>query len=297
MLAGATDESGYGEAVHRGLLRARDELRVEVDYRGGVPAEPEAIMQALRELARGDAPLIIVAGAGTSEAAQRVAWEFPDTRFAVIDGSLLRPNLAVYEVEQAESAWLGGAAAALLTKTGTVAHVGGDRDPTALKARAAFAAGAQAANPKVRVLTGFAGSEPTVAQRLASRAIDDGADIIFSTATGPAASAVIDAGRARGVRMIGAGDDWVARNADVFVASAVADPGVAVFAAARDLRDNVFVGDIVRRFGLRRPDAVRLSLRAGVPAAVRERLDEYRAQVASGGIKIPPGYTGPELGA
>ena len=67
--------------------------------------------------------------------------ELPEQRFTSIQGSLTRPNLAVYEVLQDESAWLAGAAAGLLTKTNVVGHMSGLRVRPGLKARAAFAAG------------------------------------------------------------------------------------------------------------------------------------------------------------
>jgi basic membrane protein A len=293
LFPGPIDDGGFLESAYRGLVRVREELKVPVRHLDRVPLEREALLGALRELGNSDAALVIAVGAETSDAVQRAAWEMPDQRFAVVQGTLLRPNLAAYVVEQPQSAWLAGAAAALLSKSGAIGHVGVARDAYSLSARAAFAAGARTANEKVRMLTTFALAADAVPSTLAAQAAQ-GADIVFAMPDAVRAGA-IDAARPRGVRLIGAVGDWVATHPDVFVASAVADGGHAVFSAVRDLHDNVFVGDLVRRFGLRVPSAVRLSLVPGTPEAVRARIDDYRAQVAAGRIAVPETYTGPEF--
>jgi len=293
LFPGPVDEGGFLESAYRGLVRIRDELKVSVRHLDRVPLEREALLGALRELGTSDAALVIAVGAETSEAAQRAAWEMPDQRFAVVQGTLLRPNLAAYVIEQPQSAWLAGAAAALLSKSGVIGHLAVARDAYSLSARAAFAAGARTANDKVRLLTTFAPAADAVPRTLAAQA-SQGADIIFAMPDAVRAGA-IDAARPRGVRLIGAVGDWVASHPDVFVASAVADGGHAVFASARDLHDNVFVGDLVRRFGLRVPSAVRLSLAPSAPEPVRARIEDYRAQVAAGRIVVPDAYVGPEF--
>ncbi len=293
LFPGPVDSGGFLESAFRGLLRVRDEIKVPVRHLEGVPLEREALLAALRELGKSGAALVIAVGAETSEATQRAAWEMPAQRFAVIQGTLLRPNLAAYVVEQQQSAWLAGAAAALLSKSGVVGHVAVARDAYALSARAAFAAGVRAADAKVRLLTSFPAAADAVPRTVTAQAAQ-GADIVFAMPDAVRAGA-IEAARARGVWLIGAVGDWVATQPDAFVASAVADGGHAVVAAVRDLHDNVFVGDLVRRFGLRVPSAVRLALAAATPEAVRLRIDDYRAQVAAGRIVVPNTYSGPEF--
>jgi basic membrane protein A len=105
----------------------------------------------------------------------------------------------------------------------------------------------------------------------------------------------IEACRARGVRQIGNVRDWVAVMPDVFVGSAVADPGVAVFAAGRDLSDNLLKGDIVKRFGLGNSQAVRLVLADTVAENVKARVAVLTADLATGRVALPETYTGPEF--
>jgi basic membrane protein A len=296
MVPGRIDDRGFLEAGYRGLMRVPEAVGMQVTYVDGVPTEAEAMTDALRRLAASDAKMVIAFGGQTSEATQRVAWEFPEQRFTVIQGTLLRPNLAIYEVLQEQSAYLAGAAAGMLTKTNVVGHMSGLRVRPGLKARAAFAAGLASTNARAKLLTNFAGSQDdaALAKRIALAQIAAGADLIFTMLNGARAGA-IEACRERGVKQIGNVRDWVAAMPDVFVASAVADGGVAVVQAARDLYDAIWSGDRVKRIGLRNQAAVRLALAPGVPGEVRTRVAALTQEMVAGGIKIPEDYTGPEF--
>lgn len=296
MFPGRIDDGGFMESGYRGLLRIRDELKLPVDYVAHVAPDDEAMKAALRRLADSDAKLVIAHGGQAAEAVQRIAWEFPAQRFASIQGHLTRPNLAVYEVLQEQSAWLAGAAAGLLTKSNVVGHMSGLRVRPGLKGRAAFAAGLAHTNASARLLTNFSGTQDdaAVAKRIALAQIDAGADLIFTMLNAGRAGA-IEACRSRGVRQIGNARDWVAVMPEVFVASAVADAGFAVFQSGRDLRDNLFKGELVKRFGMRYPEAVRLALAPGVPQAVTARVADLGREMAAGAIAIPETYSGPEF--
>ncbi len=298
MFPGRIDDGGFMEIGYRSLEQARDEFGIPVHHVAGVPPEREPMLAALRELAASDATLVIGYGPETSEAIQRVAWEFPQQRFVAIEGRLTRPNLAVYGVREEESAWLAGAAAGLLTRSNAVAHLGGAPTERALAARAAFAAGLHAANPAARFLTRFAGTDDDVAlaRRFTIAALDAGADVVFTT-PGAGQAGVTEACRERNVPQIGSMRDWVAIAPERFVASAVADSGYALVMAIRDLRDNLLKGDLVRRYGVRYPDAVRLSLAEAVSLRVRIAIEGYRDSIAAGAIRIPGTYGGPEFAA
>jgi len=297
MFPGRIDDGGFLEAGYRGLLRVPEAVKgMQVHYVDGVPPADEAMKDALRRLAASDAKMVIAFGGRTSAAAQRVAWEFPEQRFTVIQGALLRPNLAVYEVLQEQSAYLAGAAAGMLTRSNLVGHLSGLRAPPGLKARAAFAAGLASTNARAKLLTHFSGSEDdaALAKRIALAQIAAGADLLFVMLDRARAGA-IEACRERGVKQIGSVRDWVAAMPDVFVASAVADDGVAVVQAVRDLYDAIWSGDRVKRIGVRNPAAVRLALAPAVPAAVETRIASLTQEMVAGGIKIPAEYAGPEF--
>lgn len=100
----------------------------------------------------------------------------------------------------------------------------------------------------------------------------------------------IAACRAAGIRGIGNVRDWTAED-PVFLASAIADNGVAVEAAIAAFLSGRFED---RRIGLEAPEAVRLALAEEVAAGLRERLSALAAAVLAGRVAVPEAYTGPE---
>lgn len=298
MFPGPIDDGGFMEAGYRGLLRIRDEIGIAVGHVADIAPQEDAMQEALRELADSSATMVIACGDRASAAVQRVAWEFPEQRFTVIQGEHTRPNLAIYGVRVEQSSWLAGAAAGLLTRSNVVGHVGGRRSAPALKARAAFAAGLAYANAKAKLLTNFSGApdDPAIARHITQAEIDGGADIVYAM-LGAGRIGAIAACRERGVGQIGSVRDWVAAMPDVFIASAVADPGAAMHQLGRDIYDNLWKGDLVKRIGVRNPAAVRLALADAAPAPVKNRIVALTQEIAAGTVNIPDQYAGAEFNA
>ena len=225
-----------------------------------------------------------------------MAAEFPDLKFVVVQGAVTGPNLSSYEVLQEESAWLAGAAAGLLTETGTVGHISGIRVTPGLKGRGGFYHGLMHTNPDAQFLTTFAGDQDDneLSYRVASDEIDQGADIIF-TMLNAGRTGAIDAMREHGVHQIGNVRDWYPDHPDVFVASAIANVSVAGLTAARDLSEGRWEGGQIVKIGLENPDAVSLALSPDVPEEVRSKIDGLRQDIVDGKIEVSTDYDGPEL--
>jgi len=296
LFAGKIDDSGFMEAGYRGLVAARDRLGVDIVWKDEVKPERELLAAALRELAKDGPVLVIAHGGQNSEAAKLVAAEFPAIRFVVTQGNVAAPNLASYEVLQEESAFLAGALAGWLTTTGTVAHMSGIRVVPGLKGRAAFAHGVAHANPSVRLLTNFSGNQDdnALSKRVASAMIDAKADIIF-TMLNAGRTGAIEACRERGAKQIGNVRDWVAMMPDVFVASAIADSGIAVVQAVEDFVRGTSAPNAVEKIGLARPEAVRLTMSSTLSEDIRRRVVQLSEQIKSGAVTVPTSWTGPEF--
>ena len=290
---GRIDDGDYHEQGYRGLQRVRDRLRIPVQSVDRIGSDRASIMSALREAVQSEATMIVVDGAGASEAVQRVAWEFPRKRFTIIQGNRLRPNLAIYRMRSEESAWLAGASAGLLTKSGVVGHAGNGQGADSFDVDIAFAAGVNATNAKARVIERaiLDLNDSSAPVRAAWAYVDAGADVLFVTG---AATPAIAAAQRRGVRLIGQGRDWVAERPDAFVASAVADNGAVIVQVGRDLLDSVWRGDLVRHYGLRYPDIVRLAAASSLPSDIIATIEGLRGQVASGRIPV---RSGPSAGS
>ena len=152
----------YNHGAYLGLERAVRELGI----RGRVLTSPpkEGYVPSLSLLARQKYDLVIGFGFFAAAAIDRVATEFPETRFAIIDRA--HDDLAhcptnvvglVFSEEQA--GYLAGHLAALVLTLSpgeeVISSVGGQPVPAVEKYIAGYQAGARRANPRVTTLNGY----------------------------------------------------------------------------------------------------------------------------------------------
>lgn len=296
LLAGQIDDKGFMEAGYNGLMAIQNELGATVNYIDNVAPEVDLLADALRKLAQAGPDMVIAHGGQNNAAAERVAAEFPDVNFVVVQGGVTGPNLSSYEVLQEESAWLAGAAAGLMTETGVVGHISGIRVTPGLKGRGGFYNGLMHTNPDAEFLTIFAGNQDDneLSYRVASEQIEQGADIIF-TMLNAGRTGAIDAMRENDVQQVGNVRDWYPDYPDVFVASAIANVSIAGLQAARDLQNDVWEPGQIVQIGLENPDAVALALSPDAPQEVRDAVADLAAKIVSGEIEVSTEYDGPEL--
>lgn len=296
LFSGSITDGGFMEAGYRGLVAARDRLGCEITFKEKVKPDRASLEAALRELAATSPTLVVAHGGQNNEAAKAVAAEFPALRFVVTQGAVTGPNLASYEVLQEQSAFLAGALAAWTTNTGVVGHMSGIRVVPGLKGRAAYANGVAHADPKVRLITNFSGNQDdnALSKKIALAMADAQADVIF-TMLNAGRTGAIEACRERGIWQIGNVGDFVARDPAVFLGSAMADAGLALFNAASDVVKGTFEPGRIRHIGLTDPAAVRLSVNPKVPADVHARIAALAAEIASGTLVVSTTWSGEEF--
>jgi basic membrane protein A len=101
--------------------------------------------------------------------------------------------------------------------------------------------------------------------------------------------------RETGVWQIGNVLDWVARDPQVYLASALADSGLCVERAAADHAAGALAVGRITRFGLEEAASLRLVVGAKVGAEERRVLDDWAGQLAAGAIHIASDYSGAEF--
>lgn len=111
------------------------------------------------------------------------ASKFPTKTFIDIAGytNHYHKNVYAFANDWGAPAFVGGAIAATMSKSGIVGYVGGAVIPPTTQGAAAFAAGAKMVNPTIKVLSNNTGDFNDVAKAKAatSAMIADGADVIF----------------------------------------------------------------------------------------------------------------------
>ena len=194
---GGLNDRSFNEAAYKGLQRAESELGVEI--RALTSKAPTDYVPNLTTLARQQYDLIIAVGFLMAEATEKIANQFPDTNFAIIDSSQAamktKPkNLQGLLFKENEAGYLVGYMAGLYTKDKggdqVVSTVGGQKIPPVDAYIAGFQKGAKDANPKIETLNGY--SEDFVDQakckEIALNQIAEGSQVVFQVA-GSAASA------------------------------------------------------------------------------------------------------------
>src|SRR5271155_5921206 len=182
LIPGSKSDKGWMESGYDGLVAAQkkygDKIKVQmienINY-----ADME---QALTNLATNNA-LVIGVGGQTQAAVYKVAKRFPKTKFSIVGGNEAEalPNVAGYDVKQAEIAFVAGAAAAMLSKTGGVSYVGGLEIPSIVNAGKEFGKGAKYINPNIKYVENYTGDFDDVAKSKEATlaAIAQGADVHY----------------------------------------------------------------------------------------------------------------------
>ncbi len=292
---GGRGDKSFNDAAYEGLLRAERELGVEVRFLE--PAGTEDREAALRLFAAQRLDLVIGVGFIFSSDVDGVALAHPGVRFACVDyapGPAVPPNVLGLDFREEEGAFLVGAAAGALSKTGHVGFVGGMTIPLIRKFEAGYGAGVHATCPACTVHAGYAGStpeafkDPAKGKLLATGQIAAGADVIFH-ASGSTGHGVFEAAREGRVRAIGVDADQHDEMPGVVVTSMIKRVDVAVFEAIKSAIDGTFQGG-VRRLGLAESgvDWLHDGPHAdGLPPDVVARVEALRADVVSGKIRVP----------
>jgi basic membrane protein A len=186
--AGKFDKS-FNEAVYRnGAEKFAAEKGVRV--REFEPQNEEQREQGLRRLAkRGQSPNIAV-GFNFASSIEKVAKEFPETQFVIIDSAVDLPNVQSIVFAEHEGSFLVGALAAMASKTGKVGFVGGMDIPLISKLASGSEQGVKYVTPNAQVFQNMTGSTPAAfadparGSELAKSQISKGADVLFAAAGG-----------------------------------------------------------------------------------------------------------------
>ncbi len=254
--------------------------------------------QLLRTLAEDKYTLVFGVGFLFTDALANVAKAFPATKFALIDGFVDKltdaSNIVCLGFSEHEGSFVVGAAAAKLSKTGTVGFVGGMKIPLIEKFEAGFYAGAKYVNPKIKVVSAYIGTtgdafkDPTKGKELAlSQFQKDKADVVYH-ASGASGVGVFQA--AAQVKKLAIGvdsDQYLTAGADLqpyIATSMLKRVDVAVYETIKAVVGNTFKGGY-RTFGLS-DNGVGYADNPGIKD-IKAALDEIKGKVAKGEIKVP----------
>lgn len=299
---GGRGDKSFNDGAAAGSIRAEKELGATIRYiEPGESSDREA---GLRLLAAERMDLVVGVGFIFTDDLNQLANEYPTIRFAGIDYAVAAdaegnpimppPNVAALRFREEEGSFLVGAIAGLVTKTQTVGFVGGMNVPLIQKFDAGYAAGVKQVCPSCRVISQYAGVTPDAfrnpgkGKEIAFSQYQRGADIIYH-ASGSTGLGVFEAARQSSKLAIGVDADQWSEMPGFILTSMVKRIDNALFDAAKRVKEGSFRGGIYD-FGLAQ-DGVGYVYdehnRALIPDAVRQRVEQLKAQVVAGKIHVP----------
>lgn len=288
---GGLGDKSFNDSAYEGLKRAEHELGIIPVY--GQPEQMAEDEKYLRQYAEQGIGLVIAVGFLMEDALEKVAGEFPGTRFAIIDGTVGRPNVASLVFREHEGSFLVGAIAGLVTETDKVGFVGGMDIPLIHKFEVGYAEGVKHVNPHAEVIVAYAGSgpeafhDPVKGKSLALSQFGRGADIIFQAA-GSTGNGVIDAAQERGLFAIGVDANQNYMAPGHVLTSMLKRVDVSVFEIIKEVVEGKFTGG-KHVYGLE-IDGVGYALdeynRDLLTQDVIDRVEEIKAEIVSGKVQV-----------
>ena len=287
--------SKYDKSFNEGVLAGAERFRKET---GTVvtefePTNETQLEQAQRRFAqRGQDPILGV-GFNQASVTDRVAKDFPDTRFTLIDGVSKLPNVQSVLFREQEGSFLVGMLAAMASKTGKVGFVGGMDIPLIRRFACGYEQGIKYANPKAELIQTMTGTTPTAwndpgrGAELARGEFDRGVDVVFAAA-GATGIGVLQAAKDAGKLSIGVDSNQNHLHPGSVLTSMVKRVDVAAYDSFKDARDGTW-----------RPGLSVLGLKEGaidwaldddnarlITPDMKAKVDAAKAAIIGGSVKV-----------
>ena len=288
---GGKFDKSFNEAAYAGAEKFKAETGI--DYRDFEPTGDTQGEQAIRNFAsRGFNPVIAVSFAWTS-AIEKVAGEFPDTKFVIVDSVVEKPNVRSVVYAEHEGSYLVGVLAGLASKTGKVGFVGGMDIPLIRKFECGYEQGARAANAKVEVFqnmtgtTGAAWNDPVRGGELTKNQIDQGADVIYAAA-GATGLGVLQTAADNKKLSIGVDSNQNYLHPGSVLTSMVKRVDLAVYNAYKDAKEDKFTAGL-QALGVKE-DGVGYALddnnKSLITDEMKAAVEKAKADIISGAVKV-----------
>ncbi|MBP7415384.1 MAG: BMP family ABC transporter substrate-binding protein [Pyrinomonadaceae bacterium] len=190
---GGKNDRSFNAAAWEGVKRAQQDL--DICLYDVEPGNPTSIEPAMRAFAEKNFDLIFGVGFAQGPIMQKVANDYPNIKFAIVDGVIFeadgktpKVNVASLVFREHEGSYLVGVIAASKSKTGVLGFLGGMDIPLIHRFETGYEEGARSVNPNIKVIDNYVGvtdgawNNPGKGKELSLAQIEKGADVIFTAA-------------------------------------------------------------------------------------------------------------------
>jgi basic membrane protein A len=290
LLDGPINDQGWNQGAYDGLAALRVKYQAEGAYSESVPrADMETVFT---DYAARGYNVIVAHGYEFSDAAARVAEQYPDTIFIVTHGTsgIAGGNVATIQYEEEQLGFLLGVVGGHMTEANKLAAIGGYEIPSISIPFQAFELGAKEVNPDVEVTISWIDSWTDIAKmkEAASAAIANGADVVLPVASGASAGG-LDAAAEADVWAIGYSGDQYVFAPEVTLTSGIVDTALSIELVVDKIVDGTFEPTDYW-FGFEE-GVLRLApyhnTEDDVPQEVKDDIAEWTRKIIEGEFEVP----------
>src|SRR4051794_36901421 len=187
---GPHNDGGWSQAHDQGRLAVQKALgaKVQTTFKEKVPEGPQ-VAQVIDSLVRDGNGIIFATSFGFQGAMKAAAAKYPNVKFEMATGTFTSKNMAEYFGAGEDAIYLSGMAAGAATNKGVIGYVVPFAIPEVIRHANAFALGAQATHPgvKVRLIWTNSWFDPGKEKKAAQSLHAAGADVLGQNVDSPAA--------------------------------------------------------------------------------------------------------------
>lgn len=228
ILPGPINDQSWNATNYAGLVKCNEILGTNMEYIENVQSSDYE--STFRNYGERGYDLIMAAGTQFDEAANKVAKDYPDTTFVVVNGMVSSgPNVAPIFPKEYEASYIASLIAGEITENGQFATIGGFPNDAMEKLldvyeEVAVKIATERGIADSKAVRAYANSWDDVAlgKQMAETMIDNGADVMFVYANQVGLGA-IQATKEKGAKYVGFSGDQTTIDPDTVVASVVFD--------------------------------------------------------------------------
>ncbi len=296
---GGLNDKSFNHLAYVGLQKAITDFNVKGDVKESKTGDD--YVPNLTNFASTNYDLVIGVGFLMQEAIGTVSGQFPNTKFAIIDGAgtdakgndLKHANVESLFFREQDAGAMVGVISGMLEKQGklknnkgVISAVGGISIPPVNHYIAGYKWAALMEDPGIKVLVGYSNdfTDPAKCKGVAQGQINANSDVVFQVAGGCGLGALQAAGQA-GVKSIGVDADQKDSDPSV-IASALKKVDVATYTAIRDVVHGNFPGGALT-FDIQNGGAGYQVDNFSLPADIQAEVTKVQGEIAAGTLTPP----------
>jgi basic membrane protein A and related proteins len=289
--AGGKFDKSFNQSAFEGAERFKKETKIpyiEVQANSDTQAE-----QVMRGLARKKLDMIAAIGFSQTQAVAKVAKEFPNVKFVLIDSIAPGANVNSIMFKEQEGSYLVGVAAAMASKSKKIGFVGGMDIPLIRAFACGYGQGAKAQQPKIDIMQNMVGTtsaawnDPAKGGELARQQFDRGADVVFAVAGGSGMGA-LQMAKEKGKLAIGVDSNQNYLHPGSMLTSMVKRVDLAVYDSFMQVKNGTWKAGVTHK-GLKEGGVdwvLDKDNRKVVTPEMEKRVNGVKADIINGKIKV-----------